>query len=44
MANISEDLDTEDVEQMLFLLSDTLPREKLNTKVKKKVEGSSTLA
>uniref|UniRef100_A0A3B3B6M2 CASP8 and FADD like apoptosis regulator n=1 Tax=Oryzias melastigma TaxID=30732 RepID=A0A3B3B6M2_ORYME len=32
MANISEDLDTEDVEQMLFLLSDTLPREKLNTK------------
>ncbi|NP_001188445.1 CASP8 and FADD-like apoptosis regulator [Oryzias latipes] len=32
MANISEDLDTEDLEQILFLLSTTLPREKRDAK------------
>lgn len=35
MANISEDLDTEDLEQILFLLSTTLPREKRDAKVEK---------
>uniref|UniRef100_A0A8C7YS35 CASP8 and FADD-like apoptosis regulator n=1 Tax=Oryzias sinensis TaxID=183150 RepID=A0A8C7YS35_9TELE len=32
MANISEDLDTEDLKQILFLLSATLPREKRDAK------------